>query len=504
MRRAGDCSLGGPVPGGAAGGIATRRLTDVRRPAPASRSNDVLSLSSFVVLGLPDGMLGTASPAIRSTFGVPVGALGLILLIATAGSVLVTAFVGALIRRLGVPALLAVAGSGAALGYAGFALAPGLWLVLAAAVLVGAAAGMMDAGLNTAVALTGRPRLLNLLHGAYGVGTALGPLVVTGAILTGSWRPAYAALVGLDLVIAAAWLRQRRSLGTPRPRARPSSRGGLAPGRTVVPAPLPRGGGRGHGGLLRLYRPGSRGRAVGGELLPRAPEPVGGRDRPGHLRLLGGADRRPDRPGCAAAPGPAARRGALGQRYRRARRRRHLVAAGRDGDRYRLRRARRRPGWRLPGPDLAHPGPPRRAHHAQHVISWQVGSAAAGGAGLSAIIGLLIGATSLAVLGPAITVLAVIMVAAELVLARLAPVGRRYLAAPRRLTSILGRTAWVLRSGYAASGGTITVTARRPSCSTRAYPAERRIGDRDFAAVALVQSKRRNGYRLCHSGRIWG
>jgi len=44
-----------------------------------------------------------------------------------------------------------------------------MWLVLATAVLTGASAGMMDAGLNTAVALTGRQRLLNLLHGAYGV-----------------------------------------------------------------------------------------------------------------------------------------------------------------------------------------------------------------------------------------------------------------------------------------------------------------------------------------------
>ena len=139
-----------------------------RRPAAASRSSDLLSLGSFVVLGLPDGMLGTAWPSMRATFGAPVGDLGLILLIATAGSVLVTAFVGPLIRRLGVPALLAVAGSVAALGYTGFALAPGLWLILAVAVLLGAAAGMMDAGLNTAVALTGRSRLLNLLHGAYG------------------------------------------------------------------------------------------------------------------------------------------------------------------------------------------------------------------------------------------------------------------------------------------------------------------------------------------------
>ena len=59
---------------------------------------------------------------------------------------------------------------------------------------------------------------------------------------------------------------------------------------------------------------------------------------------------------------------------------------------------------------------------ARNVISWQVGAAAAGGAGLSAVIGLLIGTTSLAALGPAITVLALIVVAAELVLDRLAPI----------------------------------------------------------------------------------
>ncbi len=62
----------------------------------------------------------------------------------------------------------------------------------------------------------------------------------------------------------------------------------------------------------------------------------------------------------------------------------------------------------------------QRAHN---VISWQVGAAAAGGAGISAVIGLLIGVTSLAILGPAMTVLALIVVAAELILHRLAPPG---------------------------------------------------------------------------------
>jgi fucose permease len=69
----------------------------------------------------------------------------------------------------------------------------------------------------------------------------------------------------------------------------------------------------------------------------------------------------------------------------------------------------------------------QRAHD---VISWQVGSAAAGGAGLSAVIGLLIGTTSLAALGPAITVLAVVVVALEVALNGLAPV--RPPPAPRR------------------------------------------------------------------------
>ena len=132
---------------------------------PARRGGEVLSLASFVLLGLPDGMLGTAWPAMRVTFAAPIGGLGLILLAATGGSIAVTAFAGTLIRRLGVPALLTAAGLSAAAGAAGYALAPGLGLVVGVAVLTGVAAGLMDGGLNTAIALAGRSRLLNLLHG---------------------------------------------------------------------------------------------------------------------------------------------------------------------------------------------------------------------------------------------------------------------------------------------------------------------------------------------------
>ncbi len=424
-------------------------MDEQRRPTPAvgavTRRADVLALGSFVVLGLPDGMLGTAWPSMRVTFGAPVGDLGLILLLATAGSVLVTAFVGTLIRRLGVPALLVTAGSCAAVGYAGFALAPGLGLVLGMAVLTGAAAGLMDAGLNTAVALSGRTRLLNLLHGAYGVGTALGPLVVTAAILTGSWRPAYLALTGLDLVIAGCWLRHwRQTAPAParrRPRLRPEQpRPAQPPRPAATPAgkapavPLPSGpqwSRRRYGSAV------ATGMAV--FFLYTGLEVGAGQWEAsfcrGHLNLSATATGLATfgywgaltavRIALALVPRPVPPR--------------LVVRCGSV-----LAVAAAAIIWWQPGtavtvlafallggalagvfPALISLTPARIGERrAQHVIAWQVGAAAAGGAGISALIGLIIGARGLAVLGPSLTVLAMLVVASELVLDRLAPVAR--------------------------------------------------------------------------------
>jgi len=58
---------------------------------------------------------------------------------------------------------------------------------------------------------------------------------------------------------------------------------------------------------------------------------------------------------------------------------------------------------------------------AQHVIAWQVGAAAVGGSALSALIGLLIGLVGLSVLGPSLTVLAVLLAGGIIVLERVAP-----------------------------------------------------------------------------------
>ncbi len=172
-----------------------------------SRTLAALGLGGFVVLGLPDGMWGTAWPAMRHTFHQPLGSLGLILIFATIGNLVTSLSTGRTLRRFGVARLLVVAGLIAATGALLIAIASVWAMVLIGALLAGMAAGLLDTGLNTVIALSGRLRLLNMLHGAYGVGSAIGPLVVTAAILITSWRPAYFLLIALELLLAYGWWR---------------------------------------------------------------------------------------------------------------------------------------------------------------------------------------------------------------------------------------------------------------------------------------------------------
>jgi fucose permease len=309
----------------------------------------------------------------------------------------------------------------------GYAAAPGLWLVLTVGPLMGAAAGMMDGSLNTVVALTGRPRLLNLLHGFYGVGTAIGPLVVTAAILAGSWRPAYLVLAALDVVAALCWLIYRRNV--PAPASTAAAEPGAADEPDVTDQPTQGWSGRRVVAVLTL------GLVVffvyaGLEVSAGQWETSYVR---GHLGLSASAAGLASfgywgaltavRIGLALpAKAPSAhtviRYGLLVS----------IVACGLiwwQPDPVVVVLAFALLGASLAGvfPALIAVTPQRiGVERAQHAIAWQVGGAAAGASGISALVGLLIDTTSLAVLGPALVVLALVLFSANWALTALAPI----------------------------------------------------------------------------------
>ena len=205
--------------GGPADDLKSSNPLDLAAVGPR-RWVDAMSMYAFVALGLPDGMIGTAWPAVRSGFGVPLDGLGVVLLVGTLGAVCSSSVSGLVVARLGIRPTVIVAGLVACLGAFGAIVSPAFWAFIVAGAAIGVTAGLMDSSLNTAVALAGRNRLLNVLHGWYGIGTTIGPLVVTAAILTASWRPAYAFLLVAEMVLVIGWwLVGRRGSPAPTPGA---------------------------------------------------------------------------------------------------------------------------------------------------------------------------------------------------------------------------------------------------------------------------------------------
>src|SRR5687768_5485819 len=112
-----------------------------------------LAYLGFVSLGLPDGLQGVAWPSIRVTFSLPLDALGVLLVMFTAGYLASSFTSGWLLARIGVGTLLALSCAATALSMIGYALAPAWWIMVALGVVAGLGAGAIDAGLNTFAAI---------------------------------------------------------------------------------------------------------------------------------------------------------------------------------------------------------------------------------------------------------------------------------------------------------------------------------------------------------------
>jgi fucose permease len=157
------------------------------------------------MFGLPDGMIGVAWPAIRAGLGLPLDRLGVLLAANTAGFLLTSAPNGLLVRRLGTATLMLAAGASALVGSVLVLVSGGLGMLVAGMLALGVCGGMIDPSLSTLASIGGRHRLMNLLHAGYGVGAALGPALVTAAIWLRAWQLAYVGLAVCQCSVVCWW-----------------------------------------------------------------------------------------------------------------------------------------------------------------------------------------------------------------------------------------------------------------------------------------------------------
>ncbi len=172
-----------------------------------------IALAAFVVLGLPDGLLGIAWPSIQSSLNVSLDDLGWLVLSSAAGFLITSFFSGRLLQasRSGMGSYLLVSSAVRAGAILVYALAPSWPILIAAALFAGAGGGALDAGINTYFAVNRSPRLMNWLHACFGLGVTIGPAIMTPVLEAGwSWRWAYVVAVVLLILVAAAFGLTRR------------------------------------------------------------------------------------------------------------------------------------------------------------------------------------------------------------------------------------------------------------------------------------------------------
>ncbi|WFF04095.1 MFS transporter [Micromonospora sp. WMMD964] len=166
----------------------------------------LLAYLGFVSLGLPDSLLGVGWPSIRSDFDVPTEAVGWVLTAGTVGYLTSSVLAGFTLARVGVGVLLAGSTLLASLALTGYAVSPTLAVFVGCALLVGLGSGAVDSGLNAYAASAFGPRHMNWLHAFFGLGVAIGPLIMTGVLSAGlAWRWGYGIVAAAQLGLAVAF-----------------------------------------------------------------------------------------------------------------------------------------------------------------------------------------------------------------------------------------------------------------------------------------------------------
>ena len=164
----------------------------------------VIIYLSFISLGLPDALLGSAWPAIYPQLNVPVSYAGIISMIISVGTIISSLQSDRLTRLLGTGKVTAISVGTTAVALFGFSLSDSFIALCLWAVPYGLGAGSVDAALNNYVALHYESRHMSWLHCMWGIGASAGPYIM-GYVMTGggTWNTGYRYIAVIQVILNA-------------------------------------------------------------------------------------------------------------------------------------------------------------------------------------------------------------------------------------------------------------------------------------------------------------
>lgn len=198
-------------------------------PQDHNRKLLFIGFIGFVAVGMPGAALGVAWATMQTTFNVSLDSIGVLLTALMVGRLLMSVNSGRFIGRLGVGNFMLAGSVVMVIGLTGFVLAP-LWPMLVLTTLIFAfGVTALNTGINTHAAAHYSSGRMNWLHAWFGLGSALGPLIVTIVVirLDLNWRWAYSVFLALQIALTAVfaltrheWVIATEPGDSDRPRAR--------------------------------------------------------------------------------------------------------------------------------------------------------------------------------------------------------------------------------------------------------------------------------------------
>lgn len=152
---------------------------------------------SFISLGLPDALLGSAWPIMHEELKVPLSYSGSVYMLISCCTILSSLKSESLNWRFGTGKITAFSVLLTALAIFGFSMSRSFYMLLLFAIPYGLGAGSVDAALNHYVALHYSSRHMNWLHCMWGIGASIGPYIMGFVLQRGfSWSKGY-LLIGI-------------------------------------------------------------------------------------------------------------------------------------------------------------------------------------------------------------------------------------------------------------------------------------------------------------------
>ncbi len=163
----------------------------------------VIIYITFIGLGIPDSVFGTAWPAIYAEFDLPVSWANSITLTISGGTIVSSLLSAKLIRWLGTAKVTAISTVLTAVALFGFSCSHHFILLWLMSIPLGLGAGAIDTALNNYVALHYSSSQMSFLHCFYGIGVSCSPLLMSLALAENAdWRGGYRTVFYIQLAIS--------------------------------------------------------------------------------------------------------------------------------------------------------------------------------------------------------------------------------------------------------------------------------------------------------------